>query len=133
MILAYDVTDENSFQNVHTWMRSIALHTDANISILLIGNKADLKDDRVVSTARGAALAEEYNVPFFETSAKSNIGVQEIFLAMAKTLKSAVEKQAVEKKKKERESEKLLQHFTPTKQISLEKTPEKDRGSCCKQ
>ncbi len=48
--------------------------------MILIGNKIDL--NREVTTEEGKKLAEIYNIPFFETSAKDNIGLRECFIKL---------------------------------------------------
>lgn len=56
---------------------------------LLIGNKCDV-DDRVVETSEGQNIAEQYGIPFFETSAKDNINITEAFEAIAKEIKNKI-------------------------------------------
>lgn len=54
-----------------------------------MGNKCDMGDERrAVSTAEGETLAKEYNIKFFETSAKQGLGVEEIFLSLAINVKA---------------------------------------------
>ena len=50
IILAYDCTQEESFQNVKNWVRQIELHASQNVEKVLIGNKADWAEKKVVST-----------------------------------------------------------------------------------
>ena len=50
IILAYDCTQEESFQNVKNWVRQIELHASQNVEKVLIGNKADWVEKKVVST-----------------------------------------------------------------------------------
>ena len=45
---------------------------------MLIGNKCDLSDQRVVDKERGLLLADEYDIEFMETSAKENINIKEV-------------------------------------------------------
>jgi len=54
------------------------------VNIVLIGNKCDLSDRRAITAEQGAALAKEYNIQFFETSAKQDINVQEAFGALVR-------------------------------------------------
>jgi len=87
ILLVYDVTDEQSFQNIRNWIRNIEQHAADNVDKILVGNKCDMESEKVVETARGSALAEEYSIKFFETSAKQNINVVESFEAIAKDIK----------------------------------------------
>ena len=78
ILLVYDVSDEKSFENVRGWMRNIEMHASSNVNKILIGNKCDVSEEkRVISTARGQALADEFGIPFAETSAKSGVNVTE--------------------------------------------------------
>ena len=65
--MVYDTTNEVSFKNVRTWMRNIEQNSAEDVEKIIIGNKSDAEDSRVVSTSMGKALAEEFGVPFFET------------------------------------------------------------------
>lgn len=87
ILLVYDVTDEQSFNNIRNWIRNIEQHAADNVDKILIGNKCDMMSEKVVETSRGQALADEYGIKFFETSAKSNINVVEAFTAIATDIK----------------------------------------------
>ena len=50
-----------------------------NLCRYVVGNKCDMEDKRVISTARGQALADEFGIPFFETSAKANLKVGRLY------------------------------------------------------
>ena len=66
-------------------MRNIEQHAADNVNKILVGNKCDMDESkRAVPTSRGKALADEFGIPFFETSAKSNINV--VSLALGKSL-----------------------------------------------
>ena len=79
ILLLYDVTKENSFENIREWVQDIREEVYEKAIIFLIGNKIDKKDERKITTEQGKTLAEEYNLPFFEASAKSGENVEEIF------------------------------------------------------
>ena len=78
IILTYDVTDSYSFKNLHNWIKQIEANAQTNVCKVLIGNKCD-KPDRKVTEDEGRKLAEEFNMSFFETSAKTNQNVNEVF------------------------------------------------------
>uniref|UniRef100_A0A0D3GNB8 Uncharacterized protein n=2 Tax=Oryza barthii TaxID=65489 RepID=A0A0D3GNB8_9ORYZ len=87
ILLVYDVTDESSFNNIRNWIRNIEQHASDNVNKILVGNKVDMDTKRVVSTAQGQKLADEYGMKFFETSAKTNQNVEQVFFTIARDIK----------------------------------------------
>ena len=84
IILVYDITEEQTFLNIRNWIRNIDQNTSPNqVEKILIGNKCDLNDERQVSVEKGQNLADEYNIKFFEASAKNDTNVQEAFINLA--------------------------------------------------
>lgn len=92
MVLVYDVCDEKTFENVRHWMRQIDLHAQAGVNKLILGNKCDMPN-KVISAEKGQALAAEYGVAFFETSAKSNLNVADAFLTITRDVKNRISTQ----------------------------------------
>jgi len=86
-VLAYDISNRPSFDHVIGWMRDIKTRAPPDCDIVLCGNKSDLDNDRVVTKEEGMALAEEYGVQFFETSALTGNNVEGMFTALATTIK----------------------------------------------
>jgi len=78
-ILMYDVTNEESFSSVHDWCTQIKTYSWDNAQVILVGNKCDMEDERVISFERGKQLADSLGLEFFETSAKDNINVRAVF------------------------------------------------------
>jgi Ras-related protein Rab-8A len=87
IILVYDVTDRQSLTSIRNWVAQIQMHADVNVNKVLIGNKCDMNDKRAVAAEEAASLAKEYNMPFFECSAKQDIGVEKAFLTLATAVK----------------------------------------------
>eukprot|EP00049_Salpingoeca_infusionum_P009003 m.149229 g.149229 ORF g.149229 m.149229 type:complete len:205 (+) comp14203_c0_seq2:656-1270(+) len=91
IMLVYDITNERSFDNIKTWVANIRANAADDVEKMILGNKCDMEDKRVVSTEQGEALAREYGVPFMETSAKANIRVEEAFVQMARAIKAKMD------------------------------------------
>ena len=79
IILIYDVTSLQTYENIKTWVNQIKEEAPQNVVIFIAGNKIDLEEERKVSTEEGKRLAEEFGYPFYETSAKDDININEIF------------------------------------------------------
>ena len=78
-ILAYDMTNTDSFDQISYWIKEVCEKSDDRIKSILVATKVDLEDNREVSTEDGEKLAKEHNLEFFETSAKDNININEAF------------------------------------------------------
>ena len=74
----YDITDQNSFINLINWIRQIEAIAKTNVCIVLVGNKVD-KPDRVITKEEGWKFSKDYNMELFESSAKVNQNVNEVF------------------------------------------------------
>ena len=79
IILIYDVTLIESFQNVKNWIKQVKEEVTDKVSIILVGNKIDMENQRVVSKEEGEKMAASYGLKFFECSAKTGENVEEIF------------------------------------------------------
>nr|KAF7435063.1 hypothetical protein H0235_003254 [Vespula pensylvanica] len=88
LLLLYDVTNKTSFDNIRAWLSEIREHANEDVVIMLLGNKSDCGQERVVKKEDGERLAQEYKVPFMETSAKTGLNVELAFLAVARELKA---------------------------------------------
>uniref|UniRef100_A0AAX7VFC5 Uncharacterized protein n=2 Tax=Astatotilapia calliptera TaxID=8154 RepID=A0AAX7VFC5_ASTCA len=83
IIIVYDVTEQESFNNVKQWLDEIDRYACENVSRLLVGNKSDLVSKKVVDAATAQDLASSLKIPCLETSAKSSDNVERAFLTMA--------------------------------------------------
>lgn len=61
-------------------------YLDDDVEIIIVGNKCDKIDERIISKDRGENIAKFYNIPFLETSAKENININETFITLARIL-----------------------------------------------
>ena len=86
IILIFDVTNENSYENIKKWVNEIKEEISENVEIVLIGNKIDNVKDRIISKEKGNKLAEEIGVKFFETSAKTGEGINESVFFLVKKI-----------------------------------------------
>jgi small GTP-binding protein len=77
-LLVYDVTNPKTFNKLDEWMESWK-NARGERSIVLIGNKSDLKDQMSVSESDGKSFAENHNMKFEITSAKTGDSVEEAF------------------------------------------------------
>eukprot|EP00300_Choanocystis_sp_HF-7_P036648 c52515_g1_i1.p1 GENE.c52515_g1_i1~~c52515_g1_i1.p1 ORF type:complete len:215 (+),score=9.73 c52515_g1_i1:41-646(+) len=88
IIVVYDVTDQESFNNVKQWLHEIDRYASENVNKLLVGNKSDLTTKRVVDYNVAKEFADGLGIPFLETSAKSATNVEQAFLTMANEIKN---------------------------------------------
>lgn len=75
VLICYDVTNRKSFEKIQEWVDSIKDNSNTSIKMVLVGNKIDLTRD--VTKDEGKKLADTYNIPFFETSAKNDEGIDD--------------------------------------------------------
>jgi Ras-related protein Rab-2A len=85
-LLVFDVTRRETFEHVATWLHDAQEHSNLPMSILLIGNKCDLADQREVSTEEAMAYARERGLTYMETSAKTAQNVERAFLETARSI-----------------------------------------------
>ncbi|KAE8707826.1 Ras-related protein RABA1g [Hibiscus syriacus] len=96
-LLVYDVTRHVTFENVERWLKELRGHTDANIVIMLVGNKADLRHLRAVTTDDAEAFAERENTFFMETSALETTNVESAFTDVLKQIYRVASRKALER------------------------------------
>ncbi|KAI4874636.1 hypothetical protein NFI96_031134 [Prochilodus magdalenae] len=87
IIVVYDVTDQESFNNVKQWLQEIDRYASENVNKLLVGNKCDLTTKKVVDYTTAKEFADSLGIPFLETSAKNATNVEQAFMTMAAEIK----------------------------------------------
>ena len=86
-LVVYDITRQQSFQNVMHWLKELRDHANTEIVIMLIGNKVDLAEtSRAVTIDEGGALAEQEGFLFMETSALDATNVDKAFETVFDTI-----------------------------------------------
>lgn len=83
VIVVYDVTNGESFANVKRWLHEIDQNCEV-VNRILVGNKNDCPDRKVVLYEDAKRFADQMNIKLFETSAKDNLNVEEMFTVMTK-------------------------------------------------
>ena len=87
IIIVYDVTDRDTFDNVRTWITEIEKYSTAGVCKILVGNKCDMEDRRQVTYEEGKEFAGQFGMPFLETSAKATQNVDMAFDTMTREIK----------------------------------------------
>ena len=80
--VVYDITRKNTFETVNKWVSDISAAADKKITLILIGNKNDLEDQRQVTKEMGEEKAKELGLAFMETSACSGENLDKAFQLM---------------------------------------------------
>jgi len=93
IIVVYDVTDSDSFNNFKQWLSEIDRYAGENVNKLLVGNKCDLVNKKAVEYETAKAFADKLEIPFLETSAKAATHVEKAFLTMAAEIKNTLSTQ----------------------------------------
>ncbi|CAL5218856.1 g588 [Coccomyxa viridis] len=117
-VVVFDITNTESFAKAKNWVKELQRQGNPNMIMALAGNKADLAAQRSVTADEAKAYAEENSLFFWETSAKTNVNVAEVFNDIAERLPRAAAAAAPQQ---------------PTGGITLtEPAPEqKKKSSCC--
>jgi Ras-related protein Rab-1A len=120
IIVVYDVTDLESFNNVKQWLHEITKYANENVNKLLVGNKSDLINKRSVSFEQGQEFAKSMGIEFVETSAKNATNVEKAFMVMATQIKARIKTQPIGDKGK-------TTKLTPGAQVKGQNA----KGGCC--
>jgi Ras-related protein Rab-1A len=120
VIVMYDCTDEESLANVKEWIQDIRRYACEDVVIMLVSNKCDLENKRIISYDDGTKVAEKYGIKFCEISAKKGLNVIKMFSALT----DSVLEQFVQKKLKEDKDKKPIDLTKPT-------APVDGNGGCC--
>ena len=86
-MMVYAINSRESFFHINQWLKEVRLQSHPDVKIILIGNKSDLENERVVTTEEARKFKEENQILYFEeTSAKSGLNTKEVFAEAARIL-----------------------------------------------
>jgi len=87
VLIVYDVCDHTSFENTRRWIGEIDRYAGEDQPLkMLVGTKVDMDTKRTVATSDGQELADQLQIPFKETSAKTKANLDDVFQTMARLL-----------------------------------------------
>ena len=132
-IMVYAINSKESFSNIEMWLRELRTHSNPDAKVFLIGNKIDLEKERQVTKKEGEDFCKENNINcFMESSAKTGVNAQNIFLKAAQTL---YEDYIKYQKKAEESGGAVSQENTFGQQQNtgkrIDNKPKKKQGGCC--
>jgi len=82
VLIVFDCTDRASFDHIKYWLRNLESYANSHAQRLLVANKVDL--NRKVSEEEGKRLADEFHMPYIESSAKTFKNVNEVYLSISR-------------------------------------------------
>eukprot|EP00053_Salpingoeca_punica_P023482 m.10288 g.10288 ORF g.10288 m.10288 type:complete len:216 (-) comp5173_c0_seq1:513-1160(-) len=127
-LLVYDIAKHMTYENVERWLKELRDHADSNIVIMLVGNKADLRHLRAVTTDEAKQFAVKNNLSFIETSALDATNVEQAFVNILTEIYRIVSQKHLDKPDSKsddpRPSNRTVNLVTTT-------TPEGKKSSAC--
>jgi GTPase SAR1 family protein len=93
-LIIFAVDDRQSFDEIGWWKQRLTDALSTPISVIVVGNKVDLEDGRVVLESEGSMKAKEVEAQYIEVSAKTGAGIDALFELMVDTLKMNMHKLA---------------------------------------
>jgi len=90
ILIIYDITDYETFENAKSLYHDVIKHNSHKPIIILVGNKSDLKDKRVIKTEQGKQFADLKSIHFIETSAKNSHNILKMFYIISNNLDSTL-------------------------------------------
>ena len=125
-MIVYDITCRESFEHIQNWLQDIRDQSPKTVLIVLIGNKIDLEDKRIISYDEGKDFASKNDLLFMETSAKTGERVDEIFEISAKEIDKKMRENYYDLK-----SETCGIKEGKNNNINLNTEKSKDKKGCC--
>ena len=130
--IVYDITKKDSFKNVDKWIQDLKEFGDEDASILIVGNKSDLEENREVTIEEVKKKAEVYKVAYCETSALKSQNINYAFQTLIKLVAEKMENKKNEEDKYGNQSNVISTGVSlETKIIAEENRPKNKQNYCC--
>ncbi|KAF8821942.1 Ras family protein [Cardiosporidium cionae] len=94
-LVVYDVSNQETYNHMVNWLANARTLGRPDISIVIVGNKIDLKEERQITFLQGSTLAQENETAFMETSAFTGEGVEDVFLRVGQMILSKIESEVI--------------------------------------
>ena len=128
LFLMYDIGIQKTFDDINEWLRNIREIKGDNFPIILLGNKCDLEEEeKVITKEEGEKLANDNGLPFFETSCKEGINIEESVQVLVSKI---IENKKLKENKEEQNGNYKIRKNENFKLLKLQKK-EKNKKKCC--
>ena len=122
-LVVYDITQKSTYEYLEKWVNDLKSAGDPKITIILIGNKSDLEENRQVSKEQGEEKAKSFGCAFLETSALSGDNIDKAFNMMVKEI--------FEKFSNDSAEDSELESGFKGEDLKLDKVVDKKKKKCC--
>ena len=125
IFLIYDITQQKTFDKINEWIKDIKELKGENFPIVLIGNKCDLEEKRIINKDDGENYARKNEIDFYETSCKDGTNIENSVLTLLNKVieqKNEGKEKKEEKEKKEKEQKEEKEENQTKKEFKLSKT-----------
>ena len=138
-IMVYAINSKESFEDIEMWLRELRTHSNPDAKVFLIGNKIDLEAQRVIKKEQGEQFCKDNKLNLFmESSAKTGLNAQNIFIQAAKTLfddynkyKDKINYGEEQQDISREQSINSIQYENEINRKRIENRQKKNQGGCC--
>lgn len=126
-ILVYDITDEDSFQKVKNWVKELKKMLGSEISLSIAGNKVDLEKERNVPIDVAEEYAKSVGALHFHTSAKQNVGIEELFVELTQRMMDRAQQIELQKANELNRTNSMRRNIV----VVDDEEPTRNHRTCC--
>ncbi|KAG8415397.1 Ras- protein rsr1 [Metarhizium acridum] len=86
-LLVFSITSPSSLSELAGLREEIIrIKDDENVPMVIVGNKADLEENRAVQRAKGFSISQRWGAPYYESSARTRTNVDEVFIDLCRQM-----------------------------------------------